>query len=242
MIYGFAFFVKPYINYYVYLIFIYIQQKFCVCCNLDSNRYFVYNQENQQIQNLRRFNLSHNDKMVQSMNEKNFKKYIPGMRNIKTAVAIFTDLLIFELLGFDNAFYACIASVICMQQTVSETVKAGKSRLAGTLIAAVIGLIIFYIGEYISNEYIYIFLIPVGTIIIIQACVMLKCSSSASIACVVFVSILTSHRIYGDNSIYPFARILETFIGVITATIVNKYLSKYYLDKIKEIIRSLKNK
>lgn len=165
------------------------------------------------------------------MKEKKFKKYIPGMRNIKTAIAIFIDLLIFELLGFENAFYACIASVICMQQTVEETVKAGKSRLIGTSIAAVIGLVVFYIGEYTSYSKIYLLLIPIGVVVLIQACVMLKCSSSASIGCVVFISILTSHRIYGDNSTYPFTRIIETFIGVIVATIVNKFIPINYSKK-----------
>ncbi|HBB28684.1 MAG TPA: hypothetical protein DC000_05470 [Clostridiales bacterium] len=165
------------------------------------------------------------------MKEKNLKKYIPGMRNIKTAVAIFIDLLIFEVLGFENAFYACIASVVCMQQTVEETLEAGKSRLIGTSIAAVIGLIVFYIGEYTSSPKIYLLLIPIGVVVLIHACVLLKCSSSASIGCVVFISILTSHRLYGDNSTYPFTRILETFIGVIVATVVNKYVSTKYLKK-----------
>lgn len=157
--------------------------------------------------------------------EKNSKKYFPGMRNIKTAVSIFIDLLIFELLGFGNPFYACIASVVCMQPTVNETVKAGKSRLIGTCIAAIIGLAMYYLAEFASNPKIYILLIPIGSIILIHTCVILKCSSSAAIACVVFISILTSHRISGDNSTYPLTRIIETFIGIVVATAVNKYLS-----------------
>lgn len=162
------------------------------------------------------------------------KKYFPGMRNIKTAVSILIDLTIFELLGFGNPFYACIASVVCMQPTVNETVKAGKSRLIGTCIAAVIGLGVFYLGESFSNPKIYIFLIPIGAIILIHTCVMLKVSSSASIACVIFISILTSHRTTGDNNIYPFTRLIETFIGVVVATIVNKYLSVDFLKIFKK--------
>ena len=167
------------------------------------------------------------------MREKFLGKYIPGMRNIKTAAAVFIDLLIFEFLGFENAFYACIASVICMQQSVEETVKVGKSRLIGTSVAAVIGLIAFYIGERLSNPVIYLFLIPIGIIFIIQICVLLKCAPSASIACVVYISILTSHRILGDNSTYPLTRIVETFIGVIVATLINKYISTKYLAVFK---------
>lgn len=162
-------------------------------------------------------------------NEKNSKKFFPGMRNIKTAVSIFIDLLIFQLLGFKNPFYACIASVVCMQPTVDETVKAGKSRLIGTCIAAVIGLLVFYLGESFSNPKIYILLIPLGAIVLIHTCVLLKVSSSASIACIIFISILTSHRTAGDNNVYPFTRLMETFIGVVVATIVNKYLSADFL-------------
>ena len=170
-------------------------------------------------------------------NEKNSIKFLPGMRNIKTAVSIFIDLLIFQLLGFKNPFYACIASVVCMQPTVDGTVKTGKSRLIGTCIAAFVGLIVFYLGESFSDPRIYILLIPIGAIVIIQSCVLLKVSSSASIACIVFISILTSHRVAGDNSTYPFTRIAETFIGIVVATLVNKYLS---VDTLK--IFSRKNK
>ncbi len=176
--------------------------------------------------------------------EKFSQKYIPGMRTIKTATAVLINLLIFEILGFKNAFYACIASVVCMQQTVEETVKAGKSRLIGTSVAAVIGLVAFYIGEWLSNPAIYLFLIPIGIIFIIQICVLLKCASSASISCVVYISILTSHRIAGDNSTYPLSRIIETFIGVAVATLVNKYIStKYFkLFKLRKYINKDSNK
>ena len=158
-------------------------------------------------------------------NKKNSNKFFPGMRNVKTAVSIFIDLIIFELIGFGNPFYACIASVVCMQPTVDATVKAGKSRLIGTCIAAVIGLAVFYLGESFSNPKIYIILIPIGAVILIHTCVLLKVTSSASIACVIFISILTSHRVAGDNYIYPFTRLAETFIGVVVATLVNKFLS-----------------
>jgi len=122
-----------------------------------------------------------------------------------------------------------------MQQSVEETIKAGKSRLIGTIIAAIIGLIMFYIGENFFGPKAYIILIPVGVIILIQTCVLLNCSSSASICCVVFISILTSHRLYEDNSTYPFTRILETFIGIFIATIVNKYISPKYFKKLKKL-------
>ena len=152
------------------------------------------------------------------------KKIIPGMRNIKTAIAIFIDLIIFEFIGSYDAFYACVASVVCMQHSVEETVKVGKSRIIGPIIAAIIGLIFFYIGELIPVPCINLILIPIGVILIIQICVMLNCPSSSHIASVVLISILTGDKMQANNIIYPFTRIIETFIGILVATIVNKYI------------------
>ena len=44
-----------------------------------------------------------------------------GMRNIKTAISVFLCLVLFESVNRDNSFYACIAAIICMQQTVENT-------------------------------------------------------------------------------------------------------------------------
>ncbi|MGB5823518.1 MAG: aromatic acid exporter family protein [Proteocatella sp.] len=148
-----------------------------------------------------------------------------GMRNIKTVVAVFIDLLIFQILGIENPFYACIASVLCMQQTVEDTLKAGKHRIIGTSLAAVVGLIVYYFCEHISGPKSYIILIPLGVMFLIKLCVVLEVSSSTAICCIVFISIQTTHRIYGDNNIYPLSRIFETFIGIAVATLVNKYMN-----------------
>lgn len=176
------------------------------------------------------------------MNTKNMKKYLPGMRNIKTSIAILIDLLIFSRLNMENAFYACIASVVCMQQSVKGTVAAGKNRLVGTSIAALIGLIMYYIGEKSHNPSIYFFLIPVGVTITIQICVLMKCQSSVSIACIVYISILTSHRLAGDSITYPLTRIIETFVGISVSTLVNKYFSHTYLTKFKNLLTNFKKK
>lgn len=148
-----------------------------------------------------------------------------GMRNIKTTTAVFIDLLIFQILGMENPFYACIASVLCMQQTVAETVMVGKNRIIGTSLAAVVGLIVYYLGENILGPKSYIILIPLGVMFLITLCVFLGVSSSTAICCIVFISIQTTHRIYGDNNTYPISRIIETFIGIAVATLVNKFMN-----------------
>ena len=71
---------------------------------------------------------------------------LPGMRTIKTAVAVMISLVIFlpmEALSTAEGtnfidqlgpFYACIAAIVCMQSSVGATWKQGVSRLLGTLI------------------------------------------------------------------------------------------------------------
>jgi hypothetical protein len=46
-----------------------------------------------------------------------------GMRNIKTSTAVFLCLLIFQLINRENSIQACIAAVICMQNTVVGAFK-----------------------------------------------------------------------------------------------------------------------
>ena len=49
-----------------------------------------------------------------------------GLRNIKTALAVTVCMIIFQFLGRENAFYACIAAVICMKDTVSSSFTMGN--------------------------------------------------------------------------------------------------------------------
>lgn len=147
-----------------------------------------------------------------------------GMRNIKTAVSVFLCLLLFNIIKRDNSFYACIAAIICMQQTVENTFSKGVSRIIGTIIGGVVGIILLIIVETYIVESAYLFLIPLGIIILIEICVLLKQNDAASICCIVFLSILINHRYIGDYLLYAFDRVIDTSIGIIIAVVVNRYL------------------
>jgi len=147
-----------------------------------------------------------------------------GMRNIKTAVSVFLCLLIFDTIKRDNSFYACIAAIICMQPTLENTFKKGISRIIGTIIGGFLGAILLAIGETYITEKAYLFLIPIGIIILIEICVSLKQKEAVSICCVVFLSIMISHRLKGDYFWYTTNRIIDTSIGIIIAASINRYL------------------
>lgn len=149
-----------------------------------------------------------------------------GMRNIKTAVSVFLCVLISRLLKMEYPFYAAIASVISMSSSVADSYIAGRNRMFGTLVGAMIALLCSIISP--GN----VFLCGIGIVIVIYICNMLNWNKSASIACVVFCVIMTN--LDGRNPfVYSFNRILDTLLGIVIAVVVNYVLAPpKYGDKI----------
>lgn len=157
-----------------------------------------------------------------------------GMRNLKTAIAVFICIIITRVLNIaDSPFYACIAAVICMQSSVFQTFKAGKNRMIGTFIGAFLGFLFALINP--GNA----LLTAVGIIVVIYICDLMKYNKSVSIACIVFIAIMVNLK---DQTpfYYSIYRLIETLIGIIIALLVNyficppKYLDNLY--KVKEDI------
>ncbi|MDR2296037.1 MAG: aromatic acid exporter family protein, partial [Clostridiales Family XIII bacterium] len=68
-----------------------------------------------------------------------------GMRTVKTALSVLICMLLYRLaapFGYTtnfDAFLACTAAVICMQDSVEKSLKSGRNRLAGTGVGALLG-------------------------------------------------------------------------------------------------------
>lgn len=114
-------------------------------------------------------------------------KYVIGMRNIKTGLAVFVCVVISRLLKLEYPFYSAIAAVIAMQSSVEGSFKAGKNRMLGTFVGAVIGYVFALI--YHGN----IILLTIGVMAIIHVCNLLNWKNAISIACVVFISIMLNN-------------------------------------------------
>lgn len=156
-----------------------------------------------------------------------------GMRNFKTALAVFICMIIIEIFNMDSPFYASIAAVICMQSSVFDSFTAGKNRMKGTFIGAVIGFLLALISP--GN----IILSALGVMLIIYICNIFESQKSINIACVVFIAIMVN---LGDQSplSYSFFRLIETFIGIIVAVLVNYFVyPPKYLDTLHEMKKTL---
>lgn len=153
----------------------------------------------------------------------NFHKI--GLRNVKTALAVVICMVIFEMIGHENPFYACIAAVICMKDTVASSFVMGKNRLIGTVIGALFGTLFIYILIHLTFFDAYIpFVSGVGIVLVIYACNLFNKPGSVTIACIVFLVIMVNYS--GPQSYaYALSRSIDTAIGIIVAILVNKYFN-----------------
>lgn len=140
-----------------------------------------------------------------------------GMRNIKTAIAVMLSILAIRILNMESPFYACIAAVITMQNKINVSYETGLHRMIGTLIGAAIGILFSLIWP--QN----IILTTIGIILIIFMANVVKQKNSINIACIVFLAIMTNVTNLPPLQ-YSIDRVLETFVGILLAVVVNSYL------------------
>ncbi len=155
-----------------------------------------------------------------------------GKRNIKTAIAVFLSVLISKSLKLEYPFFTVIAAIFSMENSISSTYKAGLYRIIGTLIGAVIGIAFIYIQP--GNA----ILMGLGTIALIFICNAFNWDRAVPIAGVMFAAIMLS--LNNKNPIqYSFSRVLNTFIGIVVAVIVN--YTVFPQNNLKQIRQNLDN-
>lgn len=163
----------------------------------------------------------------------NFPKI--GMRNIKTSTSVFLCLLVFEIINRDNAIQACIAAIICMQNTIDDSFKKGIERVFGTILGGIIGALVLFFVETFGHEELLLFIIPLGIIILIEICVGLNLKQSVVICCVVYLSILITKKHEGGYILYTINRVVDTTLGIMITIFVNKYMK--IPDDVKRLLR-----
>lgn len=139
-----------------------------------------------------------------------------GKRMLKTSLAVFLCIIISNFLNV-NPFYACIAAVISMESTFTNSYRSGLNRMLGTILGALVGLIMSLISP--ENP----FLAAVGVVIIIYVCNYFKWNKSIVIGCTVFFVIMTN--LQGRQPVtYSIFRALDTLFGIIVAIGVNRFV------------------
>ncbi len=148
----------------------------------------------------------------------------PGMRMIKTMLAVMLCLLVDWLRMADSPVNAAIAAIVCVQQDLATTWKISRNRVAGTVLAgfyAYLFLLLFVVRLEISDtSLLYYMLVAIFLLPLMQLLVSLKLPGGVAIGAIVFLIICISSG-KDDPLAYSFGRTLDTLIGIAFAMFVN---------------------
>ena len=157
----------------------------------------------------------------------NFKFPKIGLRTLKTALAVFLCLLFFP----NEPFFACLTTVFCIQDTVSNSVKIAINRGFGTILGASVGLLFLIVCRYftykidtyfISKLLVYL-TIAIGIIAVIYLCNIINKAGAINISCIAFLAVTTTHA-FGHPVEYAVNRTIETLFGILVGLLVNKFV------------------
>ena len=167
------------------------------------------------------------------------------MRTIKTALCVLICLLIYKLFYYlDTSFsvnsvvsffhdyifgtspsFACIASVICMQDTIENSVKFGMSRIIGSVLGGVTSVVLSLINAEIFSSRGDIFFCVSGVIFLIWLCNAIGKKEASSISVITFLLIIIGID-FARPLIAAVNRTSGTIIGAATAIIINRTIKK----------------
>ncbi len=156
-------------------------------------------------------------------------KYKIGLRAIKTALAVAVCALLSLFFSHEDIFAACVAAVICMERTSQQTINTGINRFLGTMIGGIVGYIALEaVGALPYYEWIRVILLPICVLVVVYICNLINRQPSVSIGCVVVIIILSrlGESTGSSTLIYVVQRVCDTLLGVLVATVINKFTFK----------------
>ncbi len=150
-----------------------------------------------------------------------------GMRILKTMVAVFICLGISTFRGSHAIpFYSAIATILCMQPYVGNSLQVAFNRVVGTIIGAAYGCLVLLVEIHLiphNTAMVHYFLVSVAVVPVIYTTLLFHKKTASYIACVAFLSVTVSAASAGEMSPYLFAfeRVIDTILGILVALVVN---------------------
>lgn len=148
-----------------------------------------------------------------------------GMRIFKTMVAVLICLGLSLFRGEHSIpFYSAIATILCMQPYVGNSVKVALNRVVGTVIGAVYGCLVLLIEINlltIDTEMMHYLLVSVAVVPVIYTTLLFHQKSASYIACVAFLSVTITETVEISPFLFAFERVVDTLLGILVALVVN---------------------
>ncbi|MBR3994405.1 MAG: hypothetical protein IKI97_03895 [Clostridia bacterium] len=162
-----------------------------------------------------------------------------GMRKIKSVLAVGLSFVAWQgirlfLPGLDiHPIFAYVYSISEIRESSEETRKFGKLRIRATLVGLVVGLLFIAMSVFITSKLdmnnlrlcVEFAVILIATLCSLCVAEILKCENFCGDASVITVICMVTHN---EENIYLYAvmRVLQTLIGVFSATIINAFVMK----------------
>ncbi len=152
----------------------------------------------------------------------NRKIKLPGLRNIKTALAVLTLFVLYQITGLGDASTAITASILCLQNSVSKTMSESKYRVISTIFGGIYGIVFVYLFLGI-NIYIYYICLSLSIVAIIYICNLAKQYDVILNTLFVFIAVATVPQDEVLPMAYALKRIFDTLVGILVTVFINRY-------------------
>ena len=117
---------------------------------------------------------------------------VPGMRVIKTALAVFLCLTIVGMLGEHYSGYSAIVAIVCMQKDLDNSVTMAINRSVGTLVGAAFGVLTYKLMELLpaNSGYVLPYLIVAAMMVLLMVVIIsLGKQAATAVTCIIFLSV-----------------------------------------------------
>ncbi len=162
------------------------------------------------------------------------KKFKLGMRTLKTGIAVFLVILLFQLFGWEGTNIAALTAVFSLREDFGKSLDFGSSRILGNTIGGLYAIIYFIIDWIFPSHYlIALIFIPIVTMLTIMTNVSMD-NKNGIIGSVSALLIITLSNPIGSSIQYALVRVFETFIGVFIAILVNADVDRIKAKLVKE--------
>lgn len=146
-----------------------------------------------------------------------------GLRNVKTGISVFLCILISFLLNRETYVVSTITAVFTLREDHENTVKYGKHRIAGNSFGAIASVFCIAIFNFFGHSsVIQIIAIPLVIMLMIALLVKFDYSEGTVGACATLLTILFMIP-QTESYLYAFNRIIDSFIGMTIAILVNRF-------------------
>ncbi|EGT4725618.1 FUSC family protein [Clostridioides difficile] len=149
-----------------------------------------------------------------------------GLRTIKTVLSAFLCFLIDSLRASSVPFYAVIASILCIQPDMENSLSVAKNRELSTIIGGILGMLFLLMERIflpIQPEILRELTLSILLIPIINLSVLLKQKKGTFLTCVVFLCVTVIHEKDISPIWFAWNRIVDTSLGIGISLAVNSF-------------------